>query len=87
MQQLAKRGVKKFGFCGKPARKPNFGPVCALLSLTNPSFNCVVACACLAEQSDATRIKTSTRHDLKFDFYKKLSKFPYFIYIFYKSVL
>jgi hypothetical protein len=68
MQQLAKRGVKKFGFCGKPARKPNFSPVCVFIALTNFLFNCVVACACLAEQSDATRIKTSTRHDLKLIF-------------------
>ena len=78
MQQLAKRGVKKFGFCGKPARKPNFIPVCVFITLTNFLFNCVVACACLAEQSDATCIKTSTRHDLKliltqFYFYEKIN--------------
>ena len=37
------------------------------------------ACACLAEQSDATCIKTSTRHDLKLIFLCKNKRGFYYL--------
>ena len=40
-------------------------PASSLFFIARFFFCFFVACACLAERSDATCIKTSTRHDLK----------------------